>query len=412
MRQIKLHEYERSQPIALSEEELKTLLSLRTRERDIQGRLLAIEPVERVTGSYTLRPDSTVGALEVGDISLLINPKVGIPQLLSLACYAMGLFRQQDKRLFDFEQHQALPDTLALALNSAANRAFARGLLHGYRSEEDSLYTVRGRIRFDDQLRRRFDIPLPIEVRYDEFTEDILPNQLVKAATHRLGAMHLRSAEARRRLGRIAGLLDNVSLVDFSANDVPDVTFDRLNEHYRDVVGLSRLILRHSAFESSRGAVRANGFLIDMNQLFQQFVTQALREALNVSEPVLRENSIASLDEGRRVNLRPDLVWQAGGTIRFVGDVKYKNLVSNRNEPPNADLYQLLAYTMAANLPGGTLIYAKGEAEPVEYKVRHAGKTLEVAALDLELPLENILEQVKGLAGRMRRQVVGVGIAA
>ena len=41
--------------------------------------------------------------------------------------------------------------------------------------------------------------------------------------------------------------------------------FDRLNEHYRHVVGLSRLILRHSAFESHRGKVRATGFLMDMN---------------------------------------------------------------------------------------------------------------------------------------------------
>ena len=29
---------------------------------------------------------------------------------------------------------------------------------------------------------------------------------------------------------------------------------------------------------------------------------------------------------------------------------------------PNADLYQLLAYTTALNLPGGLLVYAKGEA--------------------------------------------------
>ena len=35
---------------------------------------------------------------------------------------------------------------------------------------------MRGRIRFDDQIRRRFGIPLPVELRYDEFTDDILLN--------------------------------------------------------------------------------------------------------------------------------------------------------------------------------------------------------------------------------------------
>ena len=141
---------------------------------------------------------------------------------------------------------------------------------------------MRGRIRFADQIRQRFGIPLPIEVRYDEFTEDITENRLVKAAVTRLGGMRLRSRQARRNLGWIAATLENVSPVEFGPRGVPNVTFDRLNEHYRGVVGLSRLILRHSAFESKRGGVRATGFLMDMNVLFQEFLTVALREALGV----------------------------------------------------------------------------------------------------------------------------------
>ena len=80
-----------------------------------------------------------------------------------------------------------MPDTLALALAAAARRAFVRGLLHGYRTEEEALHTVRGRIRFDEQMRRRSGVPLPVEVRYDEFTDDILENRLVKAAVVSLG---------------------------------------------------------------------------------------------------------------------------------------------------------------------------------------------------------------------------------
>ena len=60
--------------------------------------------------------------------------------------------------------------------------------------------------------------------------------------------------------------------------------FDRINEHCRGVVELSRLVLRHGAFAAGRGAVRASGFLMDMNVVFQEFVTQALREALRLSE--------------------------------------------------------------------------------------------------------------------------------
>ena len=208
MRQIDLQEHQASESCQLTAEQAGALDSLKVKD-DEGGKVLEVTPSMKADGCYTLKPGAIVGALEIDGLSVLIRPKIGVPQLLSLACYAMGLFRSRERQLFDFKETEALPDTLALALAAAAERAFARGLLHGYRAEEETLYTVRGRIRFDDQLRRRFSVPLPVEVGYDEFTDDIPANRLVKAAAYRLGAMELRSADARRRLGRVAGVLEN-----------------------------------------------------------------------------------------------------------------------------------------------------------------------------------------------------------
>jgi len=211
-------------------------------------------------------------------------------------------------------------------------------------------------------------------VRYDEFTDDITANRLVKAAVVRLGRTRLRSRRSRDGLRWVAGQLENVSLVEHPPADVPDVSFDRLNEHYREVVALARLVLRHSSFETRRGAVRAPGFLIDMNRVFQEFVTRALREELGVSDRVLQSDDRITrvcLDDDCRVRLHPDLAWWDGAQYTFVADAKYK-----RTEPgsaPNADLYQLLAYATALDLSGGLLIYAEGES-PAPHRVRHSGQ--------------------------------------
>ena len=391
MKHLDLREYEPSKSTALSVAERDCLaaspLSLR------------IEPAQGKDGAYHVIPSSTVGAVEIGDLSVLIRPKIGIPKLLSLACYAIGMYRLQDDH-FNFEKDaETLPDTLALALAAAARRAFSRGLLHGYITEEEALLTVRGRIRFEEQLRRRFGIPLPVEVIYDEFTDDTVENRLVKAAVNRLGEMRLRSSRARRGLGWLAATLENVSYQDFPPTDIPEVSFNQLNQHYRNVVGLSRLILQYSTFESRRGNVRVTGFLMDMNKVFQEFVTVALREELGLSEHSFGEKNINSLDDAGNVHLRPDLTWRRGGNCLFVGDVKYK--VAD-NSIPNSDLYQLLAYVTALNLPGGMLIYAKGEVEPTTYNVRHSDKELVVTALDLSGSLDDILRRVADVACRMR----------
>ena len=320
---------------------------------------------------------------------------------MSLACYSTRLFKPQHDKPFDFREDEALPDVLTLALAAAARQAFAHGLLHGYRVEEDSLQTVRGRIRIDDQIRQQLGFMLPIEVRYDEFTEDILENRLVKAATARLARMRLRSREARAELGWVAGMLAQVSLVEFAANDLPETHLGRLNEHYRDVLALARLVLRHSAFSSARGAVRASGFLVNMNDLFQEFLTVALRESLGVSSDTLRSEREVELDEDSRARLKPDLSWWDNGICTFVGDAKYKNSTDSRTVP-SADLYQLLAYATALNLPGGLLVYAQGEADTWSYRVKHTSKRLEVMALDLSGTLDEVLERVDYVAARVR----------
>lgn len=275
--------------------------------------------------------------------------------------------------------------------------------MHGYRTEEQALRTIRGRIRLDEQLRRRLGAGLPVVVQFDEFTDDIIENQLVRAAVAWLGSMRLRSDEARRQLSWIAAMLEQVTAVEFRPNQVPPVRFDRLNDHYRGVVGLARLVLRHGAFESGRGGVRASGFLIDMNQLFQEFLTAALRDRLGASERTLRSDREIPeiwLAEDRKLRLRPDLSWWDGPICTFVGDAKYKSLPGS--SVPSSDLYQLLAYATALELPGGLLVYAQGNAEPVSYRVMHAHKRLEVVALDLSGELAAVFRRVEQAAHEVR----------
>ena len=236
MRTVDLREYDRSEPVQLSVAERDGLI------RIVPS--LTIEPAPGVEGAYHLTPGSHIGAFESGGLSVSILPKLAIARVLFLASYAMGAFKLKEMDRFYFAEARTLVETLALALAAAARRAFAGGLV---RREEDT-YTVRGRIRIDDQLRRRFGAPLPIEVRYDEYTDDVIANRLVKAATVRLGRMSLTSRRSRDGLHWIATRLENVSLAEFSPTVVPKVQFDRLNEHYREVVALARLILRHSSF--------------------------------------------------------------------------------------------------------------------------------------------------------------------
>ena len=390
MRKLDLREYQRSDPEELS-----------VPERDALSRFLSVEPVIGRDCTYCLTPSSTVGALEVSNLSVSIQPKLPVARVLYLASYAVGAIELREEP-FGYGDEPTLIEAIVPVFAAAAHRAFSRGLLHGYRTEEDSLQMIRGRVRIDEQIRRRFGIPVPVEVRYDEYTVDVLPNRLVKAAALRLLGLRFHQG-SRTKLADVLANLEEVRPVEFPSGTLPRIRFDRLNEHYREVVGLSRLILRHTSIETQRGSVQASGFLVDMNVVFQEFVTRALRQALGLSERTFRSDKGPTaiwLDENKGVRLKPDLTWWDERKCTFVGDAKYKKVHDDR--VPNADLYQLLAYATALRLPGGMLIYAKGEDKEIVHRVRHAGKRLEVAALDLSGSVEQIHRRVYGLAERVR----------
>ncbi len=259
---------------------------------------------------------------------------------------------------------------------------------------------MRGRIRFDDQIRERFGIAPPIEVRYDEFTEDIDPNRIIKAAIRRLGQMRLRSRTARDSLRAFEGALSSVTSIEYDTRRLPEITWSRLNNHYRPAVELAKLILRSSSFELRHGEVRSTSFLVDMNRVFEDFVVVALREELGLTQRALPQGACLHLDGAGEVRLRPDISWWELGQCLFVGDVKYKTLDAGKIK--HADLYQLLAYTIAAGLSLGLLVYAAGERDPGTYEIVHIGKVLTIVTLDVAGSPDKILDQIDQLAERIR----------
>ena len=391
--------------LRLSEHRAERGVGLARAERDAlirSAKDVVVTPVAGQDDVYDIRPGSSVGVITSGERQIMIRPKIGFERAMFLVSYAIGR-----GRWFDDVARLARADLFVEAVTIAFARhlriALGRGVLRGYRAEEDSLHTVRGRIRFDDQLRMRLGVAPPIEVAFDEFTEDIEENRLLRAALDRLRRIPMRSPLAARQLRPHHVALTDVRLVAYEKGALPEIHFTRLNEHYRDAITLAKLILEGSSYELEGGEVRATAFLIDMNKVFEDFVVIALREALRLTPaefPQGARNRRVRLDRRERVRLLPDVSWWDGSTCDFVGDVKYKRTTVEGIENP--DLYQLLAYTVALDLPRGLLVYASGVEIPVMHDILQAGKQLLVRTLDVSGPPATILENVGELAEEIR----------
>jgi 5-methylcytosine-specific restriction enzyme subunit McrC len=351
---------------------------------------------EPTPGRWRLVGNSRVGVASGSTWELRVRPRLEVSQLLFLLGYATDPNGWRDERAF-FEPVSDLFEAIAHGFAWQALRLAEQGLIRGYRQVDERLPTVRGRIRFADQIARSA-LPLPVELSFDEYTPDIRENRILKIATLALLGMPRVGPLARRRLLKLRAVLDPVAL-ESRSREATLPPFTRLNERYRPALRLAQLILRASSLGGARGPFAASAFVFDMNRVFEEFLTASLREALRPWGGEVRAQQTSSLDIGGRVAIRPDVVWQVGGRPRAVVDAKHKALGSG---PRTEDAYQVLAYCTALGLSRGYLVYAQADgAEAVDLVVRNVDCEVRVRTLDLAREPEALLDLVRELAAEL-----------
>lgn len=329
-------------------------------------------------GRWSLTATSYVGTLVTPAIELLVRPKAALHNVFQMLDVAPDAFGPRD---FGFESDRNLLSIVAELFARSVERTIGTGLLRAYRHIEERSMAVRGRIDLAEAVRRP-GVPIPVPCRFDEYTADILENQALKAALRRLLQVPGVRPTTRRSLSLALARFEVVADAVIDPRILERIAYTRLNRHYRHPLRLAELILKNLTFVDRLGSADASGFMVNMNDLFQDWVTDRLRRHLRGRLAVLNEPTV-HLGTGGAVSMAPDLVFARGSEERYVADVKYKLTATGIGRSP--DYYQLLAYTTAMDLPEGLLIYCQdgGEAPDREVIARHAGKRLRTHAVDL-----------------------------
>ncbi len=352
-------------------------------------------------GGWQVTAAYAVGVLNVGGLVVRVAPKVGTVQVLRLLARAHGV------RHLDLDDaHVGLHDdpdlsvVLAVLFAQEARLALASGPLRGYRTEDQTLSVVRGRLRVRDQELRRFGAVVPIEVTVDEWTTDTDENRRIRAATRRLLRLPGLLEVTRRLLLHVDRLLADVRL-PAPGEPVPSWRPTRLTARLHRLLRLADLVLSTASVEHRVGEVEAHGFVVPMEKLFEDLVARLLAELDD--EVQLAAQSTYPLDTLGRMTMRPDLVLRSGGVDVAVADTKYK-VLDDKGKLRNEDGYQLLAYCMRMGLGVGHLIYASGSLPAEPYDFIAAGVRLEIHKVDLSQALAKIELDVV----RLRQSLMGV----
>ncbi|MFV2083940.1 McrC family protein [Micromonospora sp. LOL_021] len=385
IRAIQLREAGPALNVALTGEQARQLAAARAGRQPV----VEVRPGPSA-GRWLLRATRLVGAARIGDLDVYVAPKVPVARLLFLFGYARNPHRWQPASL-PLGASDELAPALAEALCRQVDRAIRGGLRHGYQEVDAASTVLRGRMLPARQLTRRLGQPLPLEVRYDEFTADTPENRILVSAVERMLRVPGLVPSVRRRLSQLAERFPGVARLRPGA-PVPIWRPGRSNAQLHTALWLAELVLAGSSLDARVGDRAANGLLLDMARVFESFVAAALRAVLPAGQ--LRTQTAGHLDEAGLIDIRPDLTWWDEGRVAAVADTKYKT------RTPVDDLYQMLAYCVAYGLDTGHLIYA-GEGGPTAHVVRRTGIRLVCHRIDLDGSTGDLLEQVRRVGAGM-----------
>jgi 5-methylcytosine-specific restriction enzyme subunit McrC len=330
---------------------------------------------------YELNPNQYVGVVVLPSGQRLESyPKVPVRSLFYMLAVAFNLPSPFLEEWSEFDELDEMLEFVVAHYADLLDSHIVHGLYRAYAEREENLTAVRGRIAVADDVRHNFVLRHRTYCRFAEFTWDVPENQILRQVAH-LVAGWVRKPQLRMQLRRIDRLMGEVAPTNLPASVLDGFTYHRLNDDYEPMHRLCRLFLEGASLSEAEGSFVFRTFLLDMNRLFEAFVTQLLRDrapsgiAVDAQVPVY-------LGDGKKVRMQPDIVIRDRGVPRLVADCKYKRL--EPDEFRHHDVYQVLAYCTAINVEQGLLVYPMHEVTVRdEVSIRHAPVIVRQTSLDL-----------------------------
>lgn len=304
-------------------------------------------------GSQSLCASQYVGVVETDDVAVEIYPKLdaalvsnGDSTPISDSIRLESVMRNL-LWMLEVSEHREIVETdtghleeappsffdlFAFLLGKNLLRQLTCGVSHRYITHSDDLHTVRGKIRFAQQVSRNWNRLDRIACTWDEFTPNTPVNRLFKCACRFL-ANRVSYNEAARLLIDCLALLDEVEDVSpmTALREMQNLPFDRSMDRFRLAFDLAKRLLMASGHALGVGGANTYVFLINMNLLFESYVHAVLeahfRADVAEQEPV--GYLFPQLSKGR-IRQNADYFWRHPAGI-WIGDAKYKHLAKSHS---------------------------------------------------------------------------------
>lgn len=322
-------------------------------------------------GHQSVRFTQFCGVIQLGDLTLEILPKIYGKEPDSCR-NALVQMLYAAKLIHIHKGAQASINTQRISLLDIFIRHFCRelhtqilqGKLRDYAEQEENVSVLHGRLIIPQHIRHNIVHKERLYCRFDEFSEDILLNQIIRF-TLRLLLPLAHYSQTKKQINELLVHFDGISDIPITLQSFNSLNNDRINQRFQPVIEQCRLFVAAIKPDVFAGSTPLFSLLFDMNRLFEAWVAEKIRPWAYHKGLHLRTQGprryLAMCENGSPLfQLRPDITLvDDNGIPLLIADTKWKLLNEKDRQigVANSDIYQLYAYAGRYEVPHLQLIY-------------------------------------------------------
>ncbi|HPE09225.1 MAG TPA: 5-methylcytosine-specific restriction endonuclease system specificity protein McrC [Saprospiraceae bacterium] len=340
--------------------------------------------------------------------------QIPIQNIYYLLCYSWNKLDEKDRVSIDITGITELVDLFAKVLINATRILLKRGLEQNYTEVVEEFPGIKGKLSMSETLKRNLLPSHKTICEYDEFTPDVLLNQILITTLYKLMRTKKLDRGLKNEIRTLLRMLPNIEPIKLRPSMFVRMRLHRNNRFYGFIMHICELLYQQSLPSEEPGKYNFIDFTRDevkMYHVFEKFVLNYYK----IHHPGLRPRSesiswqLDVNDNSHRdfiPNMYTDITLQDEHHKIIIDTKYYQETLAERFEKKrvkSANLYQLFSYllnqrdgtnkTMNAT---GILLYPKVD-EDYDLEYKYDTHKIYIKTIDLDQHWVKIAERLDGI---------------
>ena len=315
-------------------------------------------------------PQNFVGTIPLDDIQIEIVPKIPLVEnnieaekirfleiLQSIDYFKEKIFSNSKIEITD----TSILEIFIHLFIEEVEKIIKKGLIYRYVDKNENFNVFKGKLDINNHIKYNFSHKEKFFMKFDEFSVDSLENITIKLTIQKSKKISV-NLKNKENLNKIGHYFENVSILDGSIENLKYLTFDRMNDYYKNAIQWTKIFLNNqssSIFSTNNGEIPS--ILFPMETIFENYIANKLvniiqEKSYNQLAIKVQDNSCSifssiSLNnvkiDNNILRIRPDIVIKNKDAKEiFILDTKWKilNKLDDKFKISTEDVYQMLAY--------------------------------------------------------------------